>query len=211
MYILTTAATENLVASYASRFQSDPNGEDYRFFSDDYGDGVACTVEQRDAYVAEFTLFVQQRTRFQILWLIGLVVLTVAVLVIGTFWVEWQPLIDFMERDDNLFPILGALLTAAPLIPAYRKGHLLYRKPVVELCTQRVATGRRHSMRVILHRRIRGMSDMMLGLMIIVPLAGIVINVLEINGGQRSAAAISGFAAMFIVGCAMVVLKCRGE
>lgn len=210
MYILTTVATDNLVASYSSRFQRDENGEAYLFFSEDYGDGVPCSAEQRDAYVEEFKQFVKRRTRFQILWLIGLVVCTLAILLAGTFWFEWQPLIDFMDRDDNLFPTIGALLTAAPLIPAFQQGRRLYRKPIAELCTQRVATGRRHSTQQILDRRLRGMSYFMIVLIILLALAGFIVNALEINGGQRSPAALGGFGLMFVVGCAMVVRKRRG-
>jgi len=211
VYGLTSIASDNLVASYTSRFQRDPNGDGYRFFADDYGEGFACSAAQRNAYVEEFTLFVKRRMRFQILWLIGLVVVTVALLLVGTFWLEWQPLIDFMERDDDLFPIIGAAMTVLPLIPAFRQGHRLYQKPVVELSQGRVATGRRHSTREILHRRLRGMSDVMIGLIILVPLAGIVVNGLEINGGQRSIVVLGAYGVMFIIGCVMAVWKRKGE
>lgn len=211
MYGLTSVATDNLVASYTSRFQRDPNGDGYRFFAGDYGQGITCSAEQRDAYVAEFIQFVEHRARFQIFWVIGLVVFTVAFLLAGTFWLEWQPLIDFMERDDNVFPIVGATLTVLPLIPAFRQGHRLYQKPVVELSRERVVTGRRHSTREVLHRRVRGMSDTMIGLIIIVPLAGIIVNGLEINGGRRSVAVLGGLGVMFILGCVMAVWKRRGE
>ena len=211
MFGLTSIATDNLVASYSSRFEKVPDGDGYRFIPDDYDDGVACSAVQRDAFVAEFTLFVKRRTRFQILWLIGLVVFAVALLIVGTFWYEWQPLIDLMERDDELFAAIGAALTVLPLIPAFRQGHRLYQKPIKDLCTQRVATGRRHSTLKILHRRLRGMSDTMVGLFILVPLVGFLISWLEINDRQRSAAALGGFGAMFILGCVMAVWKHRGK
>ena len=67
MFGLTRIATDNLVASYTSRFERVPDSDGYRFFVDDYGDGFACSANQRDAYVAEFTQFVEHRTRFQIL------------------------------------------------------------------------------------------------------------------------------------------------
>ena len=211
MFGLTSIATDNLVASYTSRFERAPNGDDYRFFVDDYGDGFACSADQRDAYVAEFTQFVKRRTRFQILWLIGLVVFTVALLIVEISWYEWQPLSNLMERDDELFPIIGVALTVLPLIPAFRQGHLLYQKPVKDLCTQREATGHRHSTSAILHRRLRGMSDTMIGLFILVPLVGFLISWLEINGGQRSVEALGGFGTIFILGCVMAVWRRRGE
>ena len=211
IYALTRIATDNILASHAARFERDESGDGYRFFADDYGDGFACSVEQRDAYVTEFTKFVQGRVRFQILWLIGLVIITIGFLVATTFWLEWQPVIDFMEREDDLFPALGAVLTALPLVPAFLRGHRLYQKPVAELGMQRVATGRRHSTREVLERRIRGMSDTMIGLMIVIAFVGIVIHVLEINGGRRSVAAIGGFGVMFIVGCVLAVWKHRAS
>lgn len=67
----------------------------------------------------EFTQFVKRRTRFQILWLIGLVVFTLTILIVGTFWLQWQPVIDFMERDDDLFPFVGTVLVVLPLVPAF--------------------------------------------------------------------------------------------
>ena len=209
IYALTSIATDNILASYAARFQRDESGDGYRFFSDDYGDGFACSAEQRDAYVTEFTEFVEGRVRFQILWLIGLVIITIGFLAATTFWLEWQPVIDFMEREDNLFPALGAVLTALPLGPAFLRGHRLYQKPVAELGMQRVTTGRRHSTRQVLERRIRGMSDTMIGLMIVIPFGGIIIHALEINGGSRSVAAIGGFGVMFIFGCVIAVWKHR--
>lgn len=71
----------------------------------------------------------------------------------------------------------------------------------------RVATGRRNSTREILDRRISGMSDVMIGLMIIVPFAGLIISGLEINGAERSLAALGGFGVMFIVGCVLAFWK----
>ena len=207
MYSLISVGTGNILASYASRFQRDSNGDGYRFIAGDYGDGVICSAEQRDAYVAEFTQFVKRRMRFHMLWLIGIVVCTIAFLLITTFWLEWQPVINFMERDDSLFPFLGVILAVLPLIPTFRQGYRLYQQPVVELCTSNVATGRRHSNREIMNRRISGMSDMMIGLMIIIPLAGLIVSWLEINGGQRSGAALGGFGAMFVVGCALAAWK----
>ena len=208
MYSLISVGTDNILASYASRFQRDSNGDGYRFIAGDYGDGVICSAEQRDAYVAEFTQFVKRRMRFHMLWLIGIVVCTIAFLLITTFWLEWQPVIDFMERDDDLFPLLGAVLIALPIIPTFRQGHRLYQKPVIELYKGRgVDDGRRHSTREIMTRRIRGMSDMMIGLMIIIPLAGLIVTWFEINGGQRSNATLGGFGAMFVVGCVLAVWK----
>ena len=207
MYILTSVATDNILASYASRFQRDPNGDGYRFIADDYGDGVACSADQRDAYVAEFTQFVKRRTRFQYLWMFGLVVFTVVFLIISTFWWEWQPVINFMERDDSSFPLLGVAFIVLPLIPTFWQGYHLYQQPVVELCKGRVATDRRRSNREIMNRRISGMSDMMIGLMIIVPLAGLIISWLEINGGQRTVATLGGFGAMFVIGCVLAAWK----
>ena len=208
MFNLVSVSTDNILASYASRFQRDSNGDGYRFIAGDFGDGVVCSEEQRDAYVGEFTQFVKRRARFHMLWLIGLVVIAVVFLVISTFWYEWQPVIDFMERDDSLFPFLGAVLTVLPLIPTFRQGHRLYQKPVVELYKGRaVDDGRRHSTREIMNRRISGMSDTMIGLMIIIPLIGLIISWLEINGGQRSGVALGGFGVMFIVGCVLAMWK----
>lgn len=143
MYILTSIATDNILASYASRFERDPNGDGYRFIAGDYGDGV----------------------------------------------------------------FLGAVLTALPLIPTFRQGYRLYHQPAVELYQGRAIAGHRHSTREIISRRISGMSDLMIGLMVIIPLIGLIISWLEIIGGQRSVAALGGFGAMFVVGCVLVVWK----
>ena len=208
MYSLISIATDNILASYVGRFQRESNGDGYRFIAGDYGDGVVCSAEQRDAYVAQFTQFVKRRTRFHMLWLVGLVLFTIAFLLISTFWLEWQPVIDFMERDDHLFPLLGVILTALPVIPTLRQGHRLYQQPIVELYKGRmVDVGRRRTTREIMSQRISGMSDLMVGLMIIIPLAGLIISWLEINGGQRSYAALGGFGTMFLVGCVLAVWK----
>jgi len=98
-----------------------------------------------------------------------------------------------------------------PLLPAFGKGRRLYQKPVVELCMRRAATGRRHSTLTIMDRRIRGMSDSMIVLIVIVPIIGILINGLEINGEQRSFVVPGGLGVMFIVGCVMAVRKRRGQ
>ena len=209
MYGLTSIATDNIKASHAARFQRDKNGDGYRFCPDDYGDGFACSEEQRDRYVTEFTEFVEARMRFQFYWLIGMVIFTIGFLLVTTFWIEWQPVIDFMEREDNLFPAVGGVLTVAPLVPAFLRGYRLYQKPVAELCAQRTITGRRHSTREVMERRLHGMSDTMIGLMIIVPFIGFLIHLLEINGGQRTVIALGGFGLMFIVGCVLAVWKRR--
>ena len=94
-------------------------------------------------------------------------------------------------------------------MPAFLNGYRLYQKPVDELCTQRVTTGRRHSTREVMERRLQGMSDTMIGLFIIVPFIGFIISLLEINGGQRTVIALGGFGLMFIIGCVLAVWKHR--
>ena len=208
MYSLISIATDNILASYAARFQRDSIDEGYRFIAGDYGKGVVCSAEQRDEYIEEFTQFIKRRTRFHMLWLIGLVLFTVAFLLVSTFWFEWQPVIVFMERDDDLFPLLGVILTVLPLVPTFRQGKRLYQRPVVELYKGRaVDDGRRHSTREIMSRRIGGMSDMMIGLMVFVSLAGLIVSWFEINGGHRSVASLGGFGISFFVGCVLAVWK----
>lgn len=209
MYGLTSIATDNIIASHAARFQRDENGDGYRFFPDDYGDGFACSAEQRDNYVNEFKAFVERRTRLQILWMVGLATFIFGFLMVDLFWLEWPPVTDFMEREDDLFPAIGAGLMVLPLVPAFLHGYRLYQKPVAELCTQRVTTGRRHSTREVMERRLQGLSDTMIALMIIVPFIGFIISVLEVNGGQRTVMSLGGFGLMFIVGCALAVWKHR--
>ena len=142
-----------------------PSGDGHRFFADDLGDGVPCGAERRDAYVGAFARFANRRTRFRWIWLIGVVVCLVAALPIGTVRLERPPAIALLDRDNDLLPVPGAGLTVLPLASAFRQGYRLSRSPVLGHGSDTGSIRRRQLARTVFDRRVRGLSNTLIGLL----------------------------------------------
>ena len=167
---LVWIAVDNLLAMYKARFRPDPDGGGYLFSDSDYGEGVPCSVEQYDQFLAEYSRHLTRSLRLMWLWAIALIVLTITSAVL-IFSVGGHPVDILSEAIDGRYANYVAIgwmcLFMAPLLISLLKGHKLYRKPALELSVagslyQGGGVERKRNRVDITDQRIKGMSRSML-------------------------------------------------
>lgn len=193
MIWITSVAADNLIDSYAARFRPNPESDGYLFRSGDYGDGLPCSEEQYHAYIAEFGQWMKSRRRFLRWWILVLVLLALGGMSLIIYFFGF----DTFERLDEWYPPIGGAMGVLPIVIFFFTGKRIYEKPANELSnnqiyanngqpisspviTQRLPVngGRRISFSELMAQRTKGMSWHMVVLLILVPLLGLVLNVI---------------------------------
>ena len=150
-------AKQNLLAKFEARFTINPQGDGYIFYPKEYEGGFACSKINYLKYTSDFQKFLKRGTWVLFLWLVLCIPLMI--------WLELSQGIEF-----NIFTAGMPFLIPFPFLLA--KGARVFNAPDALMKNTKPAMKVR-TQKQIQDARIRGMSWIMLNLVLFVPLVGI--------------------------------------